>query len=83
MENVKNMRKIRIHMVNDWKEYAKDYLMEGLSDDNGESKIKEIKESNVWHILLSNCHKYSNWFEIAIDNCIEHGRTELMIMDDM
>lgn len=66
-------------MVDDWKEYVKDYPTDELIDENG---IGENPKSNVWHILLSNCHKYTNWLEAAIDNCIENGKTELMIMDD-
>lgn len=69
-------------MVDNWKEYARDFPMEDLNDDNGEGGIKKVRESSAWHILLSNCHKYSYWLETAIDNCIEHGKTELMIMDD-
>lgn len=76
----RNIRKIRVRMVDDWKDYAKDYPM-GMIDENGTS-MDDNKKSDIWHVLLSNCHKYSNWLEVAIENCIENNKTELMIMDD-
>lgn len=59
-------RRIRINMVRDWEEYSR--TMGG--------------NTPIWHILLSNCHKYSGWLEEAIENCIENGKGELKIMDD-
>lgn len=66
MKNMIN-RRIKISMVNDWIEY---------------SKTMDQNNTPAWHILLSNCHKYSGWLEEAIENCIENRKGELKIMND-